>query len=424
MQWSEWTLYGESLARALTAVMPETACSLFSVVMSGGNIPGADSIPAQGRWYRVPPGYFFIGPEGGDHHYQRELPPDVPPGEIQDAGIVADSRLLGELDQLLPEVKAAGAGEPVEMHTRGGQPLTLRASGDDLTALHALAGLLDGARDACRPGYNQSVTSQINSAVMEHLPAALGADDGPQAFLGLIRAGATSVLGLRWRCAADARLTALFFVQSRLCEMALEMLHSGQLSAFGVNRLFNMAIESRSVGNDPEQMLARLVTDFADAGLGDQIFTLCDEALSSADHEVEEALNAPDLATHAGHLYAAAHFAFADMRLAEVFRDQVAPNKRPAKATTEMLEGYARNAEETVVRAGHALVVGCINRGSGVALERHLAQIRAAHQEGGPDKAKARVETLIEDFYFYPRYYAKTLMEQALGPDGGAEPTK
>lgn len=421
MPWSDWTLYGESLARALTAVMPEFACALFPVVLSGGNIPGADSLPAQGRWYRVPPGYFLIGPEGGDHHYQRELPTDVSPCEIQDAGIVADSRLLGELDQFLPEVKAADAGGLVEMHTRDGQPVTLRASEGDLAALQALAGLLEGARDACRPGYNQSVTSQVNSAVMEHLPAP-GAGDDPQAFLGLIRAGATSVLGLRWRCAADARLTALFFVQSRLCELALEQFHGGQLSAFEISRLFNMAIESRSVGDDPEQMLARLVMDFAAAGLEDQIFTLCDESLSSADREVEEALNASDLATHAGHLYAAAHFAFADMRLAEVFRDQVAPNKRPAKATTEMLEGYARNAEETVVRAGHALVVGCVNRGSGVALERHLSQIRAAHQEGGLDKAKARVETLIEDFYFYPRYYAKTLAAQALSSGEKAEP--
>ena len=413
MELADWTRYGESLARSLVAVTPEFGCALFPLVLSGGAISGADSIPSQGRWYRVPPGFFFIGPEGGDHHYQREPPADVPTGEIQDAGIVDGSRLLAELESFLPEVRAAGAGEPVSLHTRDGQQVTVHASGDDLATLQALAELLNGTRDACRPGYNQAVTGQIHAAIIASLPAALAADDAPQAFLGLIRAGAARALDLRWRCAADARLTALFFVQSRLCELALEQFHSGKLSEAGVSRLLGMATESRTAGNDPEQMLARIVTDFAGAGLGDQILALCDEALSSAEREVDEALNAPDLAGHAGHLYAAAHLAFANMRLAEVFRDQVVPSARPAKASGDLLEGYARNAEEIVVRAGHALIVGCVNRGSGAAMERHMGQIRAAREGGGPPKAQARVQSLIEDFYFYPRYYAKVLNEAA-----------
>lgn len=414
-QLADWTLYGESLVRCLVAVTPEFGCSLFPLVMTGGALAGPGVAPGQGRWYRVPPGFFYIGPEGGDHHYQRDPPADVPPDEIQDAGITPDRRLLGELDQFLPEVEAAGAGAAVPLRTREGQPVSVQSGGDDLATLQELARILSGARDACRPGYNAAVTAQIHAAVVEQLPTA-ASGDAPQAFLGLLRAGAAGVLDLRQRCAADARLTALFFVQSRLCEMALEQCHGGRLDAIAVSRLFGMAVESGSVAHDPERMLARIVLDFAGAGLGDQILALCDEALSSAEREVEEALNAADLPTHAGRLYAAAHFAFADMRLAEVFRDQVTPSAHPAKVTGDLLEGYARNAEEIVVRAGHALVVGCVNRGSGAALERHISQVRAARQEGGPQQAQARVEMLIEDLHFYPRYYAKVLTEDALAP--------
>jgi hypothetical protein len=235
----------------------------------------------------------------------------------------------------------------------------------------------------------------------------------PQVIVDLVRAGAADVLDLRWRTAADARLTTLFFVQSRLCELALQQFNSGQLSAGEVIRLTSMSVESRGVAHDPEQMLAQIIKDFAAAGLGDLVLNLCDEALSSAEREVNEALNAVDLSAHAGHLYSAAHFAFASMRLAEVFRECVAPNTRPAKATDNLLEGYARNAEEIVVRTGHALVIDCINYGSGAILKLHISQVCAARQNGGPDKAQAKVDELINYFYFYPHYYVKELMGEA-----------
>lgn len=98
------------------------------------------------------------------------------------------------------------------------------------------------------------------------------------------------------------------------------------------------------------------------------------------------------------------------MHLAEAFRDHVPRDARPDKATNEMLEGYASSAEELVVRSGHALVINCINRGSGAALNFHINQVRLAREEGGLEKAQMRADTLINDFYFYPRYYAKTLM--------------
>jgi hypothetical protein len=55
-------------------------------------------------------------------------------------------------------------------------------------------------------------------------------------------------------------------------------------------------------------------------------------------------------------------------------------------------------------------VINCINRASNAALNLHINQVRFAREEGGADKARMRADTLINDFYFYPHYYAKTLM--------------
>ncbi|HEX9944038.1 MAG TPA: hypothetical protein VGG03_18660 [Thermoanaerobaculia bacterium] len=409
----DWYLYGDSLARCLVAVAPEFASSVFEDVMTRTESLVPSPASNKGSWYHALKGYIHMDPEGGHYHYQREPPAGVPPDDMGDAGVRLSDRLVREMDHFLATLQAAGAGEPVQMRERDGQPVTIQASGDDLARLHALAETLKRTRDACQPGYNRAVTSQIHAAILERLPAVMATGGGqPQAVVDLVRAGAAGVLDLRWRYEADARLTALFFVQSRLCELALQQLNSGQLSTGTVLRLASRSIEGRGVAHDPEQMLAQIVVDFASAGLGELVLNLCNEALSSAEGEVDAALNAADLSNHAGHLYSAAHFAFAGMRLAETFRECVALHARPAQAKDDLLEGYARNAEEIVVRSGHALVVDCINRGSGQMLELHIREVRAARQEGGLPKAQSKVEELTNYLYFYPRYYVKVLMEE------------
>jgi len=188
---------------------------------------------------------------------------------------------------------------------------------------------------------------------------------------------------------------------------------NGRVSAHEVVRLAGMLIAALGSENDPEQLLVQTVMDFSGAGLGNLLPDLCDETLASAENEVEAALNASELSAHAAHLYSAAHLAYAGMRLAGGFREHVAQNARPAKANDVLLEGYAASAEELALRSGHALVVGSVNRGSGALLNLHLEQIRLARQAGEADKARMRADTLINDFYFYPRYYAKTLLGES-----------
>lgn len=409
----DWHLYGESLARCLVAVAPEFGSTMFTEVMNRMSQPGPPA-SGQGRWYRALKGYIHIGPEGGDHHYQREPPADVPAAEIGDMGVKYDDTLVRELGHFLTRVETVSIGEPVQMPTNDGQSLTFQASGDELVRLRALAETLRGARDACHPDYNRAVTLQIHAGLVGLLQSAMakgGAD--PQAVVDVIRAGAAQVMELRWRYAADARITALFFVQTRLCELALQEYSGDQLTTAALARLSMMAMEGRGEAFDTEQMLMQLIVDFSRQGMGNLLVNLCDEALSSAQNGVEDALNAKDLPTHAQHLYSAAHFAFASLRLAEGLRELVPESARP-KANDNLLEGYARNADEIVTRAGHALVIGSINRGSGAAIKYHIDQVRLTRRAAGPQKAQTQVNTLINDFYFYPRYYAETLR----GEDG------
>lgn len=403
----DWYLYGESLARSLVAVAPEFGSTIFTQVMTSIGSPGLE----EGRWYRVFKGYVYHGGDGGDNHYQREPPPGVAPADILDAGIMMSDQLVHELDNFLSKVETAAAGESVQMHRKDGQAVTFQASGDELARLEALAKMLKHTRAACEQDYNQAVMSQIHTALMQLLqPAIMKGGGSPEPIVDIVRAGAAMVMDMRWQAAADARLTALFYVQTRLCELALQEFASNQISDPEVVRLASMMIAGLRVVPNPENLLTKTVIDFSRAGLGKLVLYLCDETLSSAEREVESALNATDLLTHAGHLYSAAHLAFPAMRLAEGFREHVAPHARPAKATDDLLEGYASSAEEIVVRASHALVINCINRASSAALNLHINQVRFAREEGGLDKAQMRADTLINDFYFYPRYYAKTLM--------------
>lgn len=430
---NDWYLYGESLARSLVAVSPEFGSTMFTQVMTSIGSSGQPALE-EGRWYRVFKGYVYYGGDGGDNHYQRNPPPDVAPTDILDAGTMMTGQLVGELEHslakdilnagtmvsnqlvhelehFLAKVETAAAGESVQMHQNDGQAVTFQASGDDLARLQSLAEMLKHTRAACEQNYNQAVMFQIHTQLMQLLQSALTkSGGGPQPIVDIVRAGAAMVIDMRWQAAADARLTALFYVQTRLCELALQEFDSNQISDHEVVRLASMMIAGLRVAPNPEHALTQTVIDFSRAGLGQLVLNLCDETLSSAEREVEAALNATDLLTHAGHLYSAAHLAFAGMHMAEGFRKQVAQNDRPAKATDALLEGYACSAEEIVVRAGHALVINCINRASHAALDMHINQVRLAREEGGLDKARMRAETLINDFYFYPHYYVKTLM--------------
>jgi hypothetical protein len=406
---NDWYLYGESLARCLVAVVPELGSTLFADVMQGMT-PGGLPATGEGRWYRLMQGYVHLGPEGGDHHYQREPPPGVPAEEIGDSGVSMNDVLVREMDYFLTKVEAASTGAPVQMQEAEGQPLTFQASGEDLARLRALAEMLKGTRDACHPDYNRAVTFQVYANLTGLLQSTKALSSGdPQKVVDVIRAGAAQVLELRGRYAADARLITFFFVQTRLCELALQKHHDDQRSASAIAGMAIMAMESRGAEYGPEQMQMQLIVDFARLGMGQLVLDLCDEALSSAQTSVEAALNATDLLAHAEHLYSAAYLAFASQRLAEGFRELIPQSVRPAKANDNMLEGYARNAEEIVVRAAHALAVGCINRGSGTSLRYHTEQVRLTGLELGPEKAQEQVNSLINDFYFYPRYYAERL---------------
>lgn len=300
---NDWYLYGESLARSLVAVSPEYGSTMFTEVMNSIASSGQTAME-EGHWYRAFKGYIYYGGDGGDNHYQRAPPDGIAPDEIRDARLVQSDRLVREAEQFLSEVETAAAGQPVQMHQNDGQPLMFQASGDDLAQLQSLAEVLKNTLAACQQNYNQALMFDINIDLMQLFQSALKESGGsPKAIVDLVRAGAARVVDLRWRCAADARLTALFLVQTRLCELALQEFENNQISANEVVRLASMMIAGLRFAPNPENLMTKTVIDFSRAQLGNLVLNLCDETLSSAEHEVEEALNGTDLLTHTVSLF-------------------------------------------------------------------------------------------------------------------------
>ena len=406
------------------AVMPESGSIMFSNLKAGLTSPETMPPPGGGRWYRAFPGYFFIGSEGGDHHYQHDPPAGIDVKDMVDDVTLPGGEIERLLDDLIAQVEIAAAGGPVQFVTNDGQPTTLDVAPADQQGLQSLMDRLKRTREACRPDYNQAIVRQINSELMGKYFSSLGEIAGdPANLVAMLRPGTAAVLDLRWRFAADSRLLALFYVQSQVSELAEKRFQEGKVEAGPVLRQTSMSMESGSVGHDPEQMLAQIIKDTVSNGLGDVLDTLCDQALTQAQTEVDSALNATDLPTYEHHLYAATHLAFAGMRLAEAYQSLIPEADRPRGANDRMLNGYATNLEEIVVRAAQALTICCINRGSGEAIRVHVARLRLMLQAGDADTAQRKVKEWVEEYYFYPRYYAAALLKDAGFPPEPPMPT-
>jgi len=410
-EWEDLYRFGQSLAYCLTAVNPELSSSLFAqATLSNVSIESGDS-STRGLWYHALRGFMFIGPEGGAHYYTPEAPTGVSPDEIHELNVKIDDKLVQELDSFLAKVRLASDGQPVQFETHDGKRATFRASGDELTRVKAFATMLDGVCQACDRNFNPTLTQQLHLAILQKMSESSSVDSEPAESLArMFEAAAAAVLELRQHYGVDVRPVALFVCQAQLCGSAAEWVKAGKLQPTVLYRLAGMAAESATCGHDPEQSLGRTVADFSNAGLGDLVLRVCDESLTAAQSSVEAALNAGELTTYADNLYNAAPAAFASMRLAQALSILVPVDNRPAGATDNILNGYALNAEEIVVRVGHALLAHCINTESGEMLDRHRAHVASAREKGGEKEAKRVVHELISDYYFYPRYYANELL--------------
>jgi hypothetical protein len=405
----DWYSYADSLSKCLIALDSRFACTIFPILTEGVKLENSSS-----KWYRVLNGYMHIDPtENGRNFYQHDMPSGLEFSEIGEYVISQNNTLMQELDNLINKTKLAAKGEPVNMRSREGKSIIFCATGDDLEILKNLKDGLIHTRNACQANYNSDIVGEMQKSRLQKYFNLIETNDGqPQVIVDLVLTSAAYINNLRWRYAADVRLTALFYIQSRLCELILEQYRNGQLTNIETTSLVAKVMESSSSEHDPDRMLIQFVIDFSRARQNQLILKLYEESLSSAKSSIRSAKDSTELGTHSGHLFSSVLFAYAAMRLAEVFCEYIPTNTRPSKATDDYLKRCASTAEEETVRAAHALVVGCINRGSGQMLENHFEQVRSAYQIRGLEGAQAKVSTLIDDFYFYPRYYSEEFMKE------------
>lgn len=142
-------------------------------------------------------------------------------------------------------------------------------------------------------------------------------------------------------------------------------------------------------GAAPETALPAAVEALVATGAGEVVSGLPAALLARAEAARDRALESRSVVAHGAALFEAAGDAQAALSIGRLL---------PGAASFEA-------AGEIALQATHALVMDCINLGSGTALLRHQAQIAA----NGP----AMADELIDRLWFYPRALRATLLTTA-----------
>ena len=389
----DWCDCAESMVRCLTAVTPDYGDRAFGrtleSVAAGPLTPGL--VDPAGDWFQTTEGrkagYIFIGPAGGDHHFQADVPDGVDLAAIRPMPLSPAGLLWREIGATLEQARSLAAGKPSSVHGADG-PMAPQCEAADLPRVREVAALLEAAFQLRDAGVEAALLGQSMQAFLAGIGGGLP---------GAVQAAGADIMGLRSRYLASAPLWAVAMLRQ---EVLTRLLGPGPAPPYAY-KLFG----SFSALCEPWEAMRQGVADLAAAHQGEAIMAVCDAALEQAEAAVQSALDAGSIAAHQAELYHAAGHAFTAMRIAEVMRDNVAPGLRPKDLTGALLGGYVAQTEEIVVRAGQALAVTCVNAGSRAAFQRHRAQVAAE----GPGKA----DELIEEYWFYPRTARGALLHAA-----------
>jgi hypothetical protein len=384
LQFDRFCVFSRAAARCLTAVVPDFCDMLFGRVarqMLDGAPSDVDEDATEGVWLRSPgerPGYIFIGPSGGQHFYTRDKPAGIDDAQMKLQSEVPPGRLIGQIRAMVMDAERLTAGEPVAARSHDGAATQIAApSGAAAKAAEARGQLQNAlwvAEDRTAAGALRRSMGRYLEAFAT-VPAAEAASSASQ-----------DIVTMREACAADARLTTLALLRPAL---ARALPSDGSQSG-----LIAKSFESLGAGGDPERMTGKVVRDYAAAGQATLLTAWLDATILGLRDDVKAAKNASTIDSHGTALYRMAAAGYAARSVADVLRNGVAPSLWPSGISSEILDHYIGQAEEKVVRASHALVIAAINAGSGLALVRHRAAVKA--------EGLAKAKELIDEYYFYP----------------------
>ena len=358
-----WAACAVTLARCLSASSPTVADIMFGAAREAGGLP-ADG------WFRMPGGVGFarLGPQGADHRYRASAPDGLDGAGLPLAPAIPGGHLRREAEAFLRDARSLAAGETI--HINGGR-IPIAPSEAAMEAATGVVGTLTAALGLLDPAAKAALLRDLAIGFLR----AFGRDGA-----AALDAMDAEVARLRAGCGADGAIWAL--ARLRMWA-AVPLVRQSPVPAV-LYRLF----DPFGAGGDPETALRAAVAALVDAGLGEAIAGLPDALLARAEAARDRALECRSVVAHGAALFEAAGDAQAAVLIAA------------------LLPGPRAAAGDIALRATHALVIDCINLGSGTALLRHQAQIATE----GP----AVADELIDTLWFYPRPLRATL----LGPDG------
>jgi len=341
--------------------------------------------------------YIFSG-EDRSGHYFRDLPPDVDPTELITIDIPEDSQpifvILTEMEILLQ-----GLSVNQKIHIYGtNEIIELEETQDTKETLTNLLNLLARIRRGSTIDYNQKVVSDVSRQIREDFFT--GRDHKAKALKKNIKDAAQEIDVLRQNLGADGWLTSWFMIFRDVCIAVEEQCGTTEMARYA---LFGIVGKM----TNPLVLICELIMKLVREGLQEIASKLAYEYLEMGENFIDHALSSKSIGEFSCGLYNAGLFFVASNSIYMVL-DEFTSSLVPEK-THEFYKRASNVSEEKRTRVNSSFV----NAVEGLKkdkLRMYQAQVSEAIKKGGDTAGDLIICELIEQKYYYPRYFREKLL--------------
>jgi hypothetical protein len=372
--------------------------------------------PLRDVWFEINEGrqrFYIIERSNGGGEYRRTLPPGTDPDAVVPIvvppGLAPATQLLTQMEGLLIKFQST----PQFMDEPTNEVLELEGGAPAQAALPGLLGQVAGIRQAIAPEHNRKlmdrVFTDLQSAPVNH---ARSGDFG--LLWGPVRKARESIDALRDALRADLPAVAVL----RLFQDVAEAAHAATLARGGSfdaanGRYAKMLVNLLEVSDrNPLHLVGFIPVLLLREGFYPDVLALAHRYFDQGEELIEQALDAPTRDEHGERLYRAAVPMFMAETAFKVMHGSVM--FVPAANVAELAK-LANISEEKLVRINDALLFALRDRGDEM-LDGTRADLSKIAARQGEEAVNAKITSLIELRYFYPRVFRDCLRGQGVKP--------